>query len=255
MVFNYYKIYNKITDTIYIGITERSCEKRWKEHVYLLNNNKHPNYLLQNDWNNYKSENFIFEQIDKLEGNLEEGYEYEYYLIQKYKGKKYNLAEGGQINPMYSSAIKEKMIHTKQQAVPNIYQLEEIEENVFKIINVFNSQKEAGRLSGCDQGNIQHAITKHTKGNGYYWITENILDNFEKEWRPTRIKMSPCAELDNNDNIIKVHYNKALFQKEYNMCKSAIASAINRNSRANGRKFKNISFEEYYKIKPITLIK
>ena len=61
MVFNYYKIYNKITDTIYIGITERSCEKRWKEHVYLLNNNKHPNYLLQNDWNNYKSENFIFD--------------------------------------------------------------------------------------------------------------------------------------------------------------------------------------------------
>ena len=46
---------------------------------------------------------------------------YKYELIQNFKGDKYNLAPGGQINPMYSEAIKEKMIKTKQKEVPNIY--------------------------------------------------------------------------------------------------------------------------------------
>ena len=255
MKFNYYKIINNVSKRTYIGITERSCEKRWNEHINLLNKNKHPNYLLQEDWNKLGSKNFSFVQIDTFDGNLEEGYQHEYDLIQSCKDEKYNIALGGQINPMYSPEIKEKMIKTKQKAVPNIYQLEEIEENVFKIIGIYNSQKEAGRLSVADQGNIQHALTKHTKGCGYYWIDENMLKNFEEDWKPARIKIKPCAELDEQGNIVKVHHNRSLFEREYGMCSGAIKNAINRNGKAQGRKFINISEEEYYKIKPITLIK
>lgn len=255
MIFNYYKIYNKITDTAYLGITERNYNKRWKEHIQLLNSNKHPNYLLQKDWNDFGQESFIFELIEQLDENLEKGYEHEHELIKNYNGKKYNLSEGGMVNPMYTPSIKEKMIKTKQKVVPNVYQLKEIDENVFKIINVYNSQKEAGRLSGASQGNIQHAIHKHRKTNGCYWITENMIDTFEKEWKPARTKISPCAEVDDNNNIIEIHYNKAIFQKAYGLPVSGIINAIKRNGRTGGRKFINLTVDEYYTLKPVTLIK
>lgn len=255
MLFNYYKIINLTNNKTYIGITEKTCEERWKQHISLLDKNKHSNWLLQEDWNKFGKENFQFVKIDTFEGELEEGYSHEYELIYSFVGEKYNLAPGGQINPMYSQEIKEKMIRTKQEQVPNVYQLEEIEENVFKIVNIYKSQKEAGRESNADQGNIQHAISKHTKGCGYYWITEDMLITFEKEWRPQRTKITPCAELSTDGEIIEVHHNRSIFEKKYGLTAGCIKGAIKRNGRTGGRKFINITEEEYYLIRPITLIK
>ena len=255
MKFNYYQIINLTNNKTYIGITEKTCEERWKKHIQLLNKNKHPNWLLQSDWNKFGESSFKFVQYDTLEGDLEEGYQHEYELIQNFQGEKYNLAPGGQVNPMYSKDIKEKMIKTKQEQVPNIYQLEEIEENIFKVIKIYSSQKEAGRLSCADQGNIQHAITKCTKGCGYYWVTEDMIDTFEKEWRPKRTKITPCAELNDSGEIIEVHHNRSIFERKYGLTAGCIKGAINRNGKTGGRKFINITEEEYYQLKPITLIK
>ena len=74
MKFNYYQIINLINNKVYIGITEKTCEERWKKHIYLLKNNKHPNWLLQEDWNNFGQENFKFIEYESFEGSLEEGY-------------------------------------------------------------------------------------------------------------------------------------------------------------------------------------
>lgn len=40
---------------------------------------------------------------------------------------------------MYTKSVYEKMVQTKRKSVPNIYQLEEIEENVFQVIAIFPS--------------------------------------------------------------------------------------------------------------------
>lgn len=55
-----YKITNKNNGKIYIG-SSKNIYKRWKHHVYELNNNKHINYYLQNAWNKYGKNSFIFE--------------------------------------------------------------------------------------------------------------------------------------------------------------------------------------------------
>lgn len=155
---------------------------------------------------------------------------------------------------MYSKEIREKMTITKQSKVPNIYQLKEIEENVFKIIGKFNSQKEAQRETGCSQANIQKSIKNNVKGSGYYWVEEDKLCSFTQEWKPKRIKITPTAELDSKGNIVKVHHNRSLFEKEYNWTTGSIKSAIQRKGKAHGIKFINISEEQYYKIKPVTLL-
>ena len=82
---------------------------------------------------------------------------------------------------MYTDSVKEKMITTKQSQVPNIYQLEEIEENVFKVINIYPSQKSIQREVGWNQGNIQKAIKKHHTAYGYFWVSENEIKNCREQ--------------------------------------------------------------------------
>lgn len=114
MKFNYYHIINKSTNKEYIGITEKTFEERFKQHKKLLKSNKHPNWILQKDWIDYGEEGFEFSQITSMEfDSIQEGYDYEYYLIHSCSHELYNLAPGGQINPMYSEPIKEKMKKTK----------------------------------------------------------------------------------------------------------------------------------------------
>lgn len=255
MLFSYYRITNKINNKVYIGITEKTPEERWKQHQKALVKNKHPNWKLQEDWNSFSKDNFIFEVIEVLDcETIEIGYQKEYELIQEYNGEKYNILVGGQLNPMYTPEVKEKMTRTKQSQVPNIYQLKEIEENIFKVVGIFNSQKEASRQTEADQGNIQHALSKRTKGCGYYWVNEMSKEDFESSWRPSRTKITPCAELNEDGEIIKAHHNRSIFEKEYGWTSGCIKGAINRNGKTHNKKFINITEEEYYKIRPITLL-
>ena len=255
MKFNYYQIVNKINGKKYIGITDREPLTRFAEHKRALRNHKHVNYKLQKDWIDYGEENFDFELIESLEcENIEIGYNHEAELISSSENILYNLAPGGQINPMYSEEVKEKMVKTKQDAVPNIYQLEEIEENVFKVIATFNSQKEVQRLLGYNQGNLGRAIKAHSKSKGYYWITSEQLKDFENNWRPARTKFSPTAQLNERGEIVKVHHNASCFEKEYNLKAGNISQSIHQNQKSFGITYKYIDEETYYQMKPIQLV-
>lgn len=55
-----YKITNKVNGKIYIG-SSKDIYKRWKHHVYRLNSGKHVNSYLQNAWNKYGEDSFIFD--------------------------------------------------------------------------------------------------------------------------------------------------------------------------------------------------
>ena len=57
-----YRIYNKVNKKFYIG-SAYNFDRRKREHLNLLLNNKHYNSKLQRAWNKYKSENFIIELI------------------------------------------------------------------------------------------------------------------------------------------------------------------------------------------------
>ena len=255
MIFYYYQITNIQTNKKYIGITEKEPNERFNQHKKLLEKNKHFNYILQEDWLKYGKDNFTFEVIEKLEcETIELGYEHEYFLISSNQINSYNLAPGGRVNPMYSEKVKEKMIKTKQSAVPNIYQLEEIDENVFKIINIFNSQKEVQRKLGFSQGNIWRGLKNHTKVNGYYWVSEDNIETFENDWKPYRTKFRPTAQLDEEGKIIKVHHNARVFEIEYNLRDSAVSHSVRQNSKCRGKIFKYIDESLYYKLKPIKLV-
>lgn len=90
-----YSIINNITKQRYVGQTT-NYYRRKKEHLSKLKENKHPNPKLQNAWNKYGEENFVFEKecFDISKKELDDK-EKEY--IKRYNSfvNGYNLTEGG----------------------------------------------------------------------------------------------------------------------------------------------------------------
>lgn len=58
-----YCIENLVNGKCYVGSaggTKRGIRKRWNSHVFEFNANKHGNSHLQNAWNKYGAQNFLF---------------------------------------------------------------------------------------------------------------------------------------------------------------------------------------------------
>lgn len=93
-----YKIENVVTGKVYIGQTiKEDVTKRWREHIHLLNKNRHVNVYLQEDWNTYTSHSFQFTVLCG-ETSTERLDSEERRFILEYKSKQlcYNISEGGQ---------------------------------------------------------------------------------------------------------------------------------------------------------------
>lgn len=74
-----YKITNKTTSKIYIG-SSTNVETRFYGHKLLLKNGTHSNGFLQNAWNKYGSEDFIFEIVEEVEDSRQLFPREQYYM-------------------------------------------------------------------------------------------------------------------------------------------------------------------------------
>lgn len=84
-----YRIINLINLHTYIGETfRRPIEERWKEHLHLLNTDRHFNIRLQRAWNKRGSENFAFEilKILPLDSTKEEVLRWEAHFVEAHGG-------------------------------------------------------------------------------------------------------------------------------------------------------------------------
>jgi group I intron endonuclease len=66
MITGIYKILNKINNKVYIG-SAVDIKKRWRDHKWGLNHNKHHNLHLQSSWNKYGADSFEFMILLKCE--------------------------------------------------------------------------------------------------------------------------------------------------------------------------------------------
>lgn len=91
-----YKIVNIINNKVYIGSTLKSFKHRFKSHISLLNKNLHENPILQNAWNKYGENSFVFEIVESFDNielkdllDLEQKYIMQYNSIDRNVG--YNI--------------------------------------------------------------------------------------------------------------------------------------------------------------------
>ena len=91
-----YFIINKITNQRYVGQTTNFSRRR-SEHLLKLKENRHPNLKLQNAYNKYGEDNFIFQKITYDDISKKELDEQEIYYINKFNSfeQGYNLTTGG----------------------------------------------------------------------------------------------------------------------------------------------------------------
>lgn len=83
-MYNIYKIECMVNNKVYIGQTV-NFKARIQNHLGVLNNNKHTNPFLQDDFNQFGQNNFSFEIIDTA-NSLEESLQKETYWINYYGG-------------------------------------------------------------------------------------------------------------------------------------------------------------------------
>lgn len=112
MTIGIYQIRNIINDKKYIGLS-KNCENRFKKHKRLLKNNKHENIKLQNAWNKYGEQNFVFSIIE--ETNSKDLEKKEIFYIKKNNSidDGYNILEGGLTPPSWTGKKHKKETKNK----------------------------------------------------------------------------------------------------------------------------------------------
>ncbi len=78
-----YKIENLVNGKVYIGQTVKSVERRWQAHRSMLKRNNHDNFYLQNAWNKYGEDSFVFKVI--CESDINSLDDIEINLIDKFR--------------------------------------------------------------------------------------------------------------------------------------------------------------------------
>ena len=171
-----YKIENKINNFIYIG-QSNDIERRWKEHIYELNNNKHNNFHLQNAWNKYGCDNFKFEKIDEC--NIQELNEKEMFWISYYKsnirGYGYNVSAGG--NSFFKGMSHSDDTKSKMSKLRNPEKIVQIDFNG-NLLNIWRSASHVSRTLNISANSIIRCAENKdcvTVG-GYIWIYEKDYD-------------------------------------------------------------------------------
>lgn len=194
-----YLVINNINGKKYIGKTETSVEKRWKEHIRASKRKKLEMRPLYRAIRKYGVENFSIKEIDTGQG--EELSDKEQYWIQYYNTYKdgYNATIGGDGRPfldynlIYNTYLKTQsaietgyLCNCHPKSVLNIVssinptldktllrngkKVAQIDKKTGKIINTFPSCREAGRMIGKSDQHIQEVCSgKRKSAYGYLW--------------------------------------------------------------------------------------
>ena len=165
-----YCIKNTINNKMYIGITNDKLFKRISRHDVNLRNNKHVNEKLQNAYNKYGAENFVFEIVELIpKDNIELLKDREIYYIKKFDTfhNGYNMTEGGDYNNQFRLIFCYRIINTNETIL-------------FELYNIYKGGREAARDLNYSESNIYKCIDgkyRSSKLKNFIFVYENETSN------------------------------------------------------------------------------
>lgn len=165
-----YKIENVANGKVYIG-SSNNIERRWQKHKALLRHNKHQNRHLQNAWNKYGEDRFIFSIVElcPVDSLLNK----EQYFIDVLSPEYNQTAIAGKVE--MTNDMRQKL----SDSVTQVYKEGRLQKTVKPIyqydlrgnyINKYSSLTEASNTLNIPTSNISNAA--HGKCNiagGYVW--------------------------------------------------------------------------------------
>lgn len=252
MKFYYYRITNIKNGSFYIGITT-DVEKREKAHFSNLARQIHPNYKMQNDYNIYGKEAFIFKVFETFKGSEDEAYYHEYELIQKYRAtESYNIHEGGKLNPVYCPQVLEQIKKTQQAKYDDILQYS-YDGHQFHLVAIHGGIRDACRNTNADFRALQNALKSTQAHRGFYWVKESD----KKEWLSRFLKRFKCCVAKINEKTKEIEDTSLTiraFAEKYNTTYDKIYRSLVQDNRCERKyKFIRITAEKFAEINNLSL--
>lgn len=252
MKFYYYKIINIKNGSFYIGITT-NYQKREKQHFSMLENQAHPNYKMQKDYDLYGRTAFIFEVIDEYDGDVEDAYSKEYEIIQKeHATNSYNILEGGKLNPVYCPQVLEKIKRSHQEKYDNILQYS-FNGKQFELVAIYGSIRDAAKNTDSDFRAIQKCLRNAQSHHNYYWVYQNNKEG----WLKTFLSRFKCAVAKINEATEEIEDTALTIQEfadKYNTTYDRIYASLRQNNRCERKyKFIRITANQFAEINNLSL--
>lgn len=217
-----YCISNNINNKCYIG-SSKNIKLRKGGHISRLRNNRHPNQHLQNSWNKYGQDNFIFEILEQLpkECTTEELLAREQYYLDTLKPEYNILKIAGSIEG-YKHLEETKLKISKsmkgvRKSSEHTKHIRESQQG--KIFTEDHKNKLSKAAKNRDKSTLEYKNTKI--------IIDNIVYNSIKEASEiTNIKYNTIQKRLSNDNFKNYQY---VISKEVKKCKDITKGTSFRN--------------------------
>ena len=243
-----YKITNKINLKIYIGQISNSIQTRFSQHIYDSNHSNCSgyNYLLHKAIRKYGKDNFILEEIEKVDDNFLQ--EREIYWIKHFNcciPNGYNMTQGGEGCPIYNrneicqkwdnglstKEIKKQygMCDTTLKNILKNYSAYSKEEDLHRqglikrvyqynsngtLITIHNSINEAAESVHVDRSIISRCCSGEKKSSkGFIWSFSPITFTNKKI---KNYKLRKVIKMDMNNNILEVYDNLSVAGRAMN---------------------------------------
>ena len=242
-----YCIENLINHKKYIGLSV-NIYKRWGDHKYALNNQKHANPYLQRAWNKYGKENFKFWIVEAC--NQVNLHDKEIYYIELYNTTNenygYNCSCGGETTSTREGTLEKRSITLSKRKVVQV----DFDGN---IVNIYRNANVAGETNGFNSRNIFSCCEKlygRKTCNGYIWM-------FYDDYKTHGINLNDYEIAKNNKSVkqyneygalISTYESARIAEKETGISYKLISAVCNGSKKsAHGFiwRFANDSFAKY----------
>lgn len=157
-----YQIVNTINGMCYIGQTKERFVRRYWHHKWLLQNQKHFNQHLQNDWNVYGANAFKFEVLQVVDVvDILDTREQYFIAVARKHNCSYNLQDGGKVKNMAAFISPETYKHIGEKNRQRMLGTKHSEETKEKMSNSRRGSKNAfAKLTEDDVRNIKRRIAR-----------------------------------------------------------------------------------------------
>jgi len=196
-----YKIENIINKKLYVG-SSVNIYSRWCVHLDLLRKNKHENQYLQNAFNKYGENNFIFNIIE-IVNDKNDLLNKEQYWIDKLKVCDRTI--GYNLNPIAGNSLGRNTSEQTKEKLKLINNIEIIQLSLDgEFIKEWISGHEAARQLNYKSSNINRCVNGFIKTyKNYLWVKKGDYNNNNYINRITKSRNRPIIQYDMNVNIIK----------------------------------------------------
>lgn len=215
-----YKIQNIINNKVYIGQTQYTIEKRWKEHCYSafeLN----IDYPLYKAMRKYGSDNFIIEIIEEVNNKLlndKEIYWIGFYHSYAPLGQGYNATRGGEGNSIVNTDLVISMWESGESIATISGILGHDRSTIRKIVQTLPSYNE---------------FEARRRGNNNSWkkTPHDNNDNIDHKFIKSG---TPVNQYDLDGNLLNTYYNTREATRQTGVSYKTICAVVNHQQKTAG---------------------